>query len=140
LNIYALVTGVVTAVIIIFYFRRKKLEPAHLPYPILLASFPLYYFAFALYASDYVALYKEVGLGIPFIALAYFATRSNRIISSYLVAIGCLTHAAYDVFHDIVFINPGTPVWWLEFCGSIDLILACYLIYFAIKSPNKALS
>ncbi len=38
------------------------------------------------------------------------------------------------------FTNAGTPEWWFEFCGSIDVILGVYLIYFAMKIPNRALS
>ena len=137
MNIYALIIGIITAILVICYFKRKGLEKAQLPYPILLASFPLYYFVFALYANDHLALYKEIGISLIFLLLAYLAIKSNRKTSLILVSLGCITHGAYDVYHNILFLNNGTPVWWVEFCGSIDLILGFYLIYFAVTVPNK---
>jgi peptidoglycan/LPS O-acetylase OafA/YrhL len=138
MNIYALTIGIITAILIIWHFKRRKLEKSKLPYPILLATFPLYYFVFALYSSDYVALYKEIGVGFIFLVLALLAIKSNRKASSLLVAIGCIAHGIYDAYHNMLFINNGTPSWWLEFCGSIDIILGIYLIYFAVSAPNKA--
>lgn len=138
MNIFALTIGVITAFLIIWHFNRRKLERARLPYPALLSTFPVYYFVFALYASDYVALYKEIGVGIIFFVLAYIAIKSKRKMSASLVAVGCIAHAIYDSYHNVFFINSGTPAWWLEFCGSIDLILGLYLIYFAITVRNKS--
>lgn len=138
MNIYALSIGIITAILIIWHFKRRKLEKAQFPYPILLATFPVYYFVFALYASDFTALYKEIGISLIFISVVYLAIKSNRKISALLVAFGCIAHGVYDIYHDVLFINNGTPVWWAEFCGSIDLILGIYLIYFAITAPNKA--
>ena len=102
-----------------------------------MASFPLYYFAFAVYGHDLIALYKEIAIGSAFFVLAFIAIKSKRKTSAALVGIGCLLHAAYDAYHNVLFVNPGTPSWWLEFCGSIDLILGVYLFYFATKAPNK---
>lgn len=138
MNIYALLIGIITVIFIIWHFKRRKLEKAQMPYPLLLATFPLYYFAFALYASDYHAFYKEMAVSIIFFALAYAAFKSNRTISASLVAFGCISHAVYDIYHNMFFINAGTPSWWLEFCGSIDIILGIYLIYFAFTAPNKS--
>jgi len=138
MNMYALTIGFITTTLIIWHFKRRKLEKARLPYPILLATFPLYYFAFALYATDYLALYKEIGIGLIFLLLAYLAIKSNRKTSLFLIALGCIAHGIYDVYHNMLFINNGTPEWWIEFCGSIDLIIGIYLTYFAATVPNKA--
>jgi len=138
MNIYALTIGIITAILIIWHFKRRRLERAKLPYPILLATFPLYYFVFALYANNYTALYKEAGIGFIFFLLAYLSIKTKRKTSTSIVAVGCITHAIYDTYHNMLFVNTGTPEWWLEFCGSIDLILGLYLIYFALTAPNKA--
>jgi hypothetical protein len=114
------------------------LERTQFAYPILLASFPFYYFAFAIYDGNFVALYKEIALGFIFFALVSIAITSKRKTSAALIGIGCILHAVYDAFHNMLFINAGTPSWWLEFCGSIDLILGVYLLYFAITMPNKS--
>jgi len=139
MNIYALLIGIISAILIILYFKKRKLEEEQLPYPILLATFPVYYFAFALYVSDFVALYKEIGISLIFLLVVYLAIKSNRKISALLIALGCIAHGIYDIFHNTLFVNNGTPEWWTEFCGSIDLILGIYLIYFAIRMPVKVI-
>ncbi len=138
MNISALTIGIITAVLIIWHFKKSKLEKAQLTYPILLATFPVYYFVFAIYAGDYLALFKEAGFSLVFFGLAYLAIILKRKASASLVALGYIVHGIYDIYHDKLFINNGTPVWWAEFCGSIDLILGIYLIYFAVAAPNKA--
>jgi len=137
MNVYALSTGIITAILIIWHFKRRRLEKKQLPYPILLATFPVYYYVFAIYASDFTALYKEIGISLIFVLLVYIAIKSNRKISASIVAFGCIAHGIYDIYHNTLFINNGTPAWWAEFCGSIDIILGVYLIYFAITAPNR---
>ncbi len=46
-------------------------------------------------------------------------------------------HAIYDYYHDDLFINPGTPTWWPEFCGSIDIIIGVYIIYLALMLEKR---
>ena len=138
MNFYALISGIIIVTLIIAHFKRSRLEKSQLAYPLLLASFPLYYFVFAIYANDIVALQKEFVVGTVFFALAFIAIKSKIKLSATLVGIGSISHAIYDHYHNILFINPGTPSWWLEFCGSIDLILGVYLFYFAITTPNKS--
>ncbi len=138
MNIYALVFGIITAILIIWRFKKSRLERARLPYPLLLASFPLYYFVFALYAGDYTALLKELGIGIIFFTIAALAIKASRKTSSLFIAAGCIAHGIYDAYHDVLFINNGTPSWWLEFCGSIDILLGIYLIYFAMTVRNRS--
>ena len=139
MNIYALVIGLAVVSYVIIRFKKKRWEKTKWAYPLFLASFPFFYFAFAIYVADFSALGKEILVGTTFFLIAYVAYKSQRKLSALLVGIGCILHAVYDYYHDIFFINNGTPSWWLEFCGSIDLVLGLYLIYFAIKVPNKVL-
>lgn len=138
MNLYALVIGIATVTFIIFRFKQSKLEYTKWAYPLLLASFPVYYFAFAVYGNDFTALGKELLAGMVFFAFAFIAYKSQRALAAVLVGIGCILHAVYDAFHDLLFTNAGTPGWWIEFCGSIDLILGVYLIYFALTMRDKA--
>ena len=94
---------------------------------------------FSIYGNDIDALWKELLVGILFFFIAYIAYKSQRKLSALLVGIGCILHAIYDLWHDVLFINAGTPNWWIEFCGSIDLVLGLYLIYIGITLPNKLL-
>jgi uncharacterized membrane protein HdeD (DUF308 family) len=138
MNLYALVIGMATVAFIIFRFKQSKLEYTKWAYPLLLASFPVYYFAFAVYGNDFTALGKELLAGMVFFAFAFIAYKSQRALAAVLVGIGCILHAIYDASHNLLFTNAGTPDWWIEFCGSIDLILGVYLIYFALTMRSKA--
>ncbi|MEJ2141467.1 MAG: hypothetical protein P8Y24_03780 [Gammaproteobacteria bacterium] len=139
MNIYALIIGLIIVAYVIVRFKKTRLEKTKWAYPLFLASFPLYYVAFSIYGNDLVALWKELIVGIIFFFIAYIAYKSHRKLSFVLVGIGCILHVVYDLYHDVFFINTGTPDWWLEFCGSIDLVLGLYLIYIAVLLPNKVL-
>jgi cbb3-type cytochrome oxidase subunit 3 len=105
-------------------FRITNLNKRELLYPLLLASFPLYYFVFAIYAGSSTALISEIYVGSFFIAVALFAYKLNSVV-------GYLDHALYDVLHNHLFINEGTPDWSPEFCGAVDVLIGLYLIYLA---------
>lgn len=138
MNIYALAIGIITIVYMIVCLRKTKLDRTKWAYPLLLSTFPLYYFAFAIYAMDARALVYEILIGLAFFFIAFIAYKSSKKTSALIIGIGSLIHGFYDLYHDLLFINSGTPDWWLEFCGSIDIVLGLYLIYFAIKVPNKS--
>ncbi|WP_444926794.1 hypothetical protein ACJJI4_01360 [Microbulbifer sp. TRSA002] len=140
MNIYAFTIGIAIVAYIIIRFKKTRLERTKWAYPVLLATFPCYYFAFAIYAKDTQALGLEILTGLAFFLIAFFSYKSSKKASALLVGLGCIIHGFYDVYHDLLFINSGTPEWWLEFCGSIDFILGVYLIYYAIKAPNKSIN
>ena len=127
-----------TVTYIIFRFKKTRLEKTKWAYPLLLGSFPVYYFVFAIYAQDYKALGYELAFGVLFIVAAYFAFKTKRKLSLLVVGIFCILHAAYDLFHDYLFVNTGAPSWWLEFCGSIDIILGFYLIFLALSLSKQS--
>ncbi len=138
MNIYALVIGIFIAVIVVLRFRIKKLENTKWAYPIFLATFPIYYWFFAVTAADYTALIHEFIASIAFLTIAYVAYRFRSFATLLLLAIGYGAHAAYDVYHDVLFFNAGVPVWWPEFCGSVDTLIGGYVAYraFALRRRN----
>ncbi len=131
MNYYALIAGTAIAVFIIVRFRRTRLEKKPAPYPVLLATFPAYYWVFALYASDYNALMYELAVGAVFIALTYVAYKLESASGAAFAASAYIGHAIYDAVHDYYFTNAGTPTWWPEICGAVDGIVGVYLIYLA---------
>ncbi|QSX40565.1 hypothetical protein [Shewanella cyperi] len=135
MNWYAFAVGIITAMLIMGHFKRTGLERGRLAYPLLLASFPCYYFAFALYGLDMSALGLELLTSLVFLALVWWAIRASRRLAASLIALGCLLHGGYDALHQFLFLNPGTPAWWPEFCGAVDMILGGYLVYLAIRAP-----
>ncbi len=133
INLFALVTGIIIAVAVIIRFRNTKLERKVWVYPLLIATFPAYYWIFAIVGSDMLALYKEILVGIVFIGMAFIAIKTNRRISLVILAAACILHGVYDVVHDRIFINSGTPLWWPELCGVIDILIGVYLLYLTIS-------
>lgn len=136
MNIYALITGVFITCIIIFRFRKAGYEKRNFSYPALLASFPVYYWLFALNANDYEALISEVIVGMLFITLAGLALRTNRTKRLAILAVGFICHGIYDVAHLNIYGDSVAPLWWPEFCGSIDILLGVYLLWLVKKSKE----
>lgn len=137
MNIYALTIGIFIAVIVVLRFRARRLEKTQWAYPLLLATFPIYYWVFAVYASDYTALLNELMAGVTFLAIAYVAYRSRSFATLLLLAIGYVAHAAYDFYHDALFVNSGVPTWWPEFCGSVDVLIGGYVAYLAFSLRRR---
>ncbi len=133
MNLIAFTAGIIIAVAVIIRFRKTRLEKKSWAYPLLIATFPVYYWVFAITGSDMSALYKEIMMGIVFIGLAFLAIKINRKTGLIVLAAACLFHGVYDVMHDKLFINSGTPLWWPEFCGAIDILIGLYLFYMAIS-------
>jgi hypothetical protein len=138
MNIYALVIGVVTAVFVVLFFKARGLEEAKWAYPVLLATFPVYYWVFAIYASDSAALLYECLVGGAFLAVAYTAYKYRSFVTLLLLAVGYATHAAYDFWHNLFFVNAGAPTWWPEFCGSVDVLIGAYIAYLAFSLPGRS--
>src|SRR5688572_9229807 len=105
MNIYALAIGTVIAVFVVLLFKARRLENTGWAYPILLATFPVYYWVFAVYAADYAVLLKEFMVGVAFLAIAYVAYRFKSFGALLLLAIGYVSHAAYDFYHNVFFVN-----------------------------------
>jgi hypothetical protein len=138
MNMYALATGVVIAVVVVLLFKAWGLEEAKWAYPVLLAEFPVNYWVFAIYASDSAALLKEFLVGLAFLAVAYSAYKSKSLVTLLLLAAGYVMHAVYDFCHNLLFVNAGTPTWWPEFCASVDVLIGVYIAYMAFSSPRKS--
>jgi hypothetical protein len=138
MNIYALAIGIFMAAFVVLRFRASRLEKTRWAYPILLATFPIYYWVFAVHASDYTLLLYEFMAGVAFLAIAYAAYKFKSFATLLLLAIGYVAHAAYDLFHDAFFVNAGVPLWWPEFCGSVDVLIGGYVAYFAFSLRKQA--
>lgn len=137
MNLYALLAGFLIAVSVVVGFRKAGFESKKRLYLFALASFPAYYWAFALYGSDYVALLKEVFAGALFLGVAALAYGAKRKTSLLMLSIGYLGHAGYDVTHNFLFFNPGAPDWWPEFCGVVDVSIGLYLVYLLASLPPR---
>ena len=137
MNLYALAIGVLVAAIVVLRFRAGKLETTRWAYPALLATFPLYYWVFAVYAADYGALPGELVASVAFLAIAYVSYAFRSFATLLLLSVGYVAHAAYDVHHDALLSNSGVPTWWPEFCGSVDVLLGSYVAWLAFALRRR---
>ena len=132
MNFIVLIFGITIAVFVIYRFKKRGLERTKWTYPLFLATFPLYYLAFALYGLDYDALMGELIVGSFFVFIALIAYKYNNYQTLFLLGSGYIAHAVYDIVHEDIFHNKGTPKWWPEFCGSVDIVMGGYIIYLGI--------
>ena len=130
---FAVFSGILIAAYLVVSFRKTGLERKNWVYPAFLATFPLYYWVFAVSASDYHALVNEMAVGAGFLLVAFVAFKLKSFPGLLLLALAYIAHAIYDVIHNALFYNAGTPLWWPEFCGAVDVLIGLYLVYFAFS-------
>lgn len=92
-------------------------------YPTVAAVVGTYYLLFAAMVSATQALALESLVACVFFALAVAGFKK----SLWLIVVALLGHAAFDAVHHFMIDNPGLPIWWPGFCGSIDLFFGGYL-------------
>lgn len=84
---------------------------------------PVIYLGFAMSTGDASVVAAELLLGIPFVGIAIVCLRWRTPRTALLVGALWVAHAVVDVFHDLVFVNPGVPDWYPFFCAAIDLLI-----------------
>ena len=133
----AMIAGFAVALVTVLGIKAGKTENQPWAYPLVLATYPLFYFAFAVYAGSIEALLYEVLYALPIFAVACIAAIKNLRFTLLLLAIGYFAHGVYDIVHEHLFINPGMPAWWPAFCGTIDILIAAYLAFQLRQSPTR---
>ena len=128
INIVALTIGVAAAWFLIKRTEAFSIQKAIWAYSLLLASFPLYYWAFAIYAGNYSALSNEILIGSLFIIMAWLAYVQSKPLALFILALGFIAHAVYDITHGSFGTSAVAPIWWPEFCGSADGVIGLYLL------------
>lgn len=94
-------------------------------YPTALIVIASYYALFAVMgASSYGTLGVEIAAGLVFAVLAVLGFKW----SMWLAAAGIAGHGVFDfLVHPHIVSNPGMPIWWPGFCGTIDLVIGGWL-------------
>ena len=92
-------------------------------YPTVAAVVGTYYLLFAVMVNAMQALVLESLVACVFFALAVVGFKK----SLWLIVAALWGHTAFDAVHHLVIENPGLPIWWPGFCGSIDLFFGGYL-------------
>lgn len=103
-------------------------------YPTVLIVIASYYSLFAVMgASWYPTLAIEIAVGLVF---SFFAVLGFKK-SMWLAVAGIAGHGFFDFFvHHALVTNPGMPVWWPGFCGTIDIVIGGWLASRLWKAPK----
>ncbi|MFN0194594.1 MAG: hypothetical protein ACKVP5_21895 [Aestuariivirga sp.] len=103
-------------------------------YPTTLIVIASYYALFAVMgAPQYPALPIEIAAGLVFAVLAVLGFKK----SLWLAAAGIAGHGFFDFFvHPSLVTNPGMPVWWPGFCGTIDFVIGGWLAVLLWKAQK----
>ena len=129
INFIALSIGAIVAAVVIISLKRLEKQKTTWVYPLILATLPVYYWAFAIYAVNYDALLIEVLIGTLFIAAALLSYRFLNTLGQLTLGIAFIIHALYDIAHVTLISHDIAPTWWPEFCGAIDLLIGIYLLW-----------
>lgn len=103
-------------------------------YPTVLIVIASYYALFATMSpAGYSTLGIEIATGLVFASIALLGYKK----SMWLAAAGLAGHGFFDFFvHHAIVTNPGMPVWWPGFCGTIDIVIGGWLAIVLWKEPR----
>jgi hypothetical protein len=73
-----------------------------------------------------------------FFIIAIASLKFSDFYKFTLLAFGYVLHGVYDVIHNSIFTNVGTPTWWPEFCGVVDITIGLYLLILAFRLRSLA--
>ncbi len=122
------VVALALAAVIVVLGRLSGLDRDRAMYPITLIVIAAYYVLFATMGGAQ-ALPAELFAATIFTVIAIIGFRT----SLWWVAAGISGHGLFDWFvHPPLIANPGMPVFWPAFCGSIDValgVLMAVLLY-----------
>ena len=103
-------------------------------YPTLVIVVATYYILFAVMGNSTPALTIESLVACTFLMVAVAGFKKNL----WLAAAGLAGHGVFDFFHHLFIQNPGVPVWWPGFCGSIDVFFGAFLALLLMKRAISA--
>ncbi len=101
-------------------------------YPTVLIVVAAYYPLFAVMGASGTILQIEIAAAVGFSLLAVLGFKRHL----WLVAAAIAGHGVFDFVHHLLIPNPGMPIWWPGFCGSVDLILGAWLAVFLNRAER----
>ena len=133
------IAGILLGFITILSIRLGNTENRAYAYPLVLATYPLFYIGFAFWADDFEALRNELVFATPFFIICAVSAIKNLRYSATFLGFAYMLHGIYDLYHDDLFINSGMPAWWPHFCASVDIFIGIYLAVISINFPQQAM-
>jgi len=126
--------GAVLGVAVGVFARLSEFDRDRAFYPTAMIVIASYYSLFAVMgASPHSTLEIEIAIGLLFSVFAVLGFKK----SLWLAAAAITGHGVFDFFiHNALVTNPGMPVWWPGFCGTIDIVLGAWLAIRLWKTPK----
>ncbi|HBY63332.1 MAG TPA: hypothetical protein DEH78_26210 [Solibacterales bacterium] len=128
------VIGFVLGLAVCAFARFSGFDRERVFYPTVTTVVATYYVLFATMANSTRALVLETLLACVFFALAVAGFHK----SLWLIVVALTGHGLSDFVHHLFIENPGVPVWWPGFCGSIDVFFGGYLALLLWRRPGFA--
>ncbi len=126
--------GIALAPAIVGLGRLSGLDRDRAMYPIALIVIAAYYVLFATMGGTQ-SLPAELISATIFFVIAIIGFRT----SLWWVAAGIAGHGIFDwVVHPHLISNPGMPVFWPAFCGSIDVTLGVLIAFLLFRRTIPA--
>ena len=119
----AYLIGIGLALAILLSVRLVGLDWDRGFYPTVMIVIALLYGLFAVMGGSMRALGLESVPMAGFIFVTILGFKRNL----WWVVGALFAHGVYDFFHGHLFINPGVPVWWPQFCSAFDIVAAAFL-------------
>jgi hypothetical protein len=131
----AYLIGIGLALAILLSVRLVGLDRDRGFYPTVMIVIALLYGLFAVMGGSLRALGLESVAMAGFIFVTILGFKRNL----WWVVGALFAHGVYDFFHGHLFINPGVPVWWPQFCSAFDVVAAAFLagLIRLAKTPAK---
>ena len=121
--------GIALAPVVVLLGRLSGLDRDRAMYPITLIVIAAYYVLFATMGGAQ-ALPAELIAATIFIVIAIIGFRT----SLWWAAAGIAGHGLFDfVVHPRLIANPGMPMFWPAFCGSIDVALGVLIAILLVR-------
>ena len=112
--------AIVLAVLIVAVTRFAGMDRDRALYPVALIVIGSYYALFAAIGGSTPSIITETIGAAVFTVIAVIGFRINL----WIVALAIAGHGLFDfLVHPHLVPNPGMPVWWPAFCGTIDIAL-----------------
>jgi len=131
----AYLIGIGLALAILLSVRLVGLDRERGFYPTVMIVIALLYGLFAVMGGSMRALGLESVAMAGFIFVTILGFKRNL----WWVVGALFAHGVYDFFHGHLFINPGVPLWWPQFCSAFDVVAAAFLAVLIrlAKTPAK---
>lgn len=119
----AYLIGIGLALAILLSVRLVGLDRDRGFYPTVMIVIALLYGLFAVMGGSMRALGLESVAMTGFIFVTILGFKRNL----WWVVGALFAHGVYDFFHGHLFLNPGVPAWWPQFCSAFDIVAAAFL-------------